>query len=279
MSTEIAIAGDMGGKLAYAKQLAASNLLPASYKNNPGNVLWAIDYGAAHGLSAVVAISLIHVIEGKPTMSALGLAGLVRRAGHRLRVESDDSRAVARIARSDDPDYWFEAVFSMADAVKAGVQGNPNWKKWPRNMMEARAIAAVARKACSEVLLGTDYIAEELGGDASADDLPSGATVSESKPAGPERWNDTGRVAFCAALGSIGLKYQDVAAWCESIGRPRPSVMGAKQRGQLMAAVAGASREKLDAWIAAQAPAAVDTEFAEPEPEPFFDTPPQVQGA
>lgn len=271
MSTELAA---IDGRMALARQLADSDMIPASYRKKPGNVMWAIAFGEAMGVAPVVAMGMVHVIEGKPSASALMLAGLVRKAGHRLRVESDDTRAVATVARSDDPEFWFKAEFSMVDAGKAGVLGNPNWKKWPRNMMEARAISAVARKACSEVLLGVDYITEELGGDPSPDDLPSGATVSESKPTGPERWSDTDRVTFCAALGNIGLKYNDVAAWCESIGRPRPSVMGAKQRGQLMAAVAGASREKLDAWIAAQAPAPVDAEFAEPEPEPFFDAPP-----
>ena len=37
-------------KLQYARALAESGLLPAAYRKNPANVLWAVEYGDMLGL-------------------------------------------------------------------------------------------------------------------------------------------------------------------------------------------------------------------------------------
>lgn len=245
MSTELATV-TMGDKLAYAQQLADSGMLPAAYRKNPSNVLWAVEYGAALGIPPVVAIGLIHVMDGKPVASATMIGGLVRKAGHRLRVESDDTRAVAKISRSDDPEYWFEATFSLADAKRAGIDRNPTWGKYPRAMMIARATTAVARMACPEVLMGVEFTAEELGGSVSVDDLPRGAVVDDA------RWGDADRVRFCAALTQLGMDYDDVAEWCESKGHPRPSEMRAKLREKVLAVLQSERRAEFDGWMASR---------------------------
>ena len=82
---------DMPAKIQYAKLLAESGLLPASYRKQPANILYAVEYGELLGLPAIAAITGIHVIEGKPSISAGLISALVRRAGHRLRVIGDDT--------------------------------------------------------------------------------------------------------------------------------------------------------------------------------------------
>ena len=279
MATELALSGgDMQGKLAYAKQLAGASMLPASYRNNPGNVLWAIEYGAALGLPAVVAIGMVHVMDGKPVASATMISGLIRRAGHKLRVTANNDRAVAVIIRSDDPGFEHRVEFTMADANRAGLSRSPTWQKYPQAMLTARAVTACARQACPEALMGVQYTAEELGGEASTDDLPSrGVVATVSLPAAePTRWADSERVTFCASLTNLSLDYDLVAEWCESLGKPRPSAMPLTQRNALLAAVAGgAGRGRFDAWVAARAPAPVDAEFSD-DAEPFMpeDAPP-----
>ena len=49
------------------------------------------------------------------------------------------------------------------------------------------------------------------------------------------KWSDRERAAFCARIGELGLDYGRVAAFSESLGRPRPSVMTAEQRRKLLA--------------------------------------------
>lgn len=152
-------------KMQYATQMAASTLLPAAYRRNPANVLVACEYGEALGFSAIQAMNLIHVIDGKPTLSAGAIGGLVRKAGHRLRVQFDRASMTARaqIIRADDPDWVFESVWTMDRARAANLVNKQVWKAYPDAMLKARAITEVARDACPEALFGVVYTAEELG--------------------------------------------------------------------------------------------------------------------
>lgn len=166
--TDLIPANDLTARMNYAQALAASSLLPASYRRQPANVLVAIEYGNALGLAPMVAIQTIHVVDGKPTASAQLIGSLVRRAGHRLRVTGDKTHAIAEIVRNDDPDYTFRAEWTVDRAAAANLLGKGVWKQYPDAMLKARAITEVARDACPEVLAGVAYTPEELGVDSPA---------------------------------------------------------------------------------------------------------------
>lgn len=158
-STNLATIGD---KLSWAAELAKSGMLPAQYRANPANLLWAIEMGQSLGLSPMQAITGIHVIEGRPTASAALIGSLARGAGHRLRVQGDDTHAIAQIWRKDDPEFCFESVWTLERAKVAGLLGKGVWRTYPAAMLQARAITEVARQACPEALSGVQYTAEEL---------------------------------------------------------------------------------------------------------------------
>ena len=63
-------AAAISAKIQYARALAESGLLPASYRKNPANVLWAMEYGEMLGLSPVATMTGVHVIDGKPTTNS-----------------------------------------------------------------------------------------------------------------------------------------------------------------------------------------------------------------
>lgn len=168
-------------RLRYAEALAQASLLPQAYRKQPANVLLAMEYGAALGLSPLHAIQGVHIIDGKPTASAQLIAALVRRAGHRLRVEGDDTRAVVEVRRSDDPDYAFRSEWTLDRAKQAGLLGKGTWKQYPAAMLKARAITEAARDACPEALAGIAYTAEELG----ADDVTATFPADQPPPAAP----------------------------------------------------------------------------------------------
>lgn len=171
--TEIAIrSASIPDKLNYAESLANSGLLPKQYFRNPANVLYAIEYGETIGITAMAAITGVHVIEGKPSASAALISGLVRRAGHKLRVTGDNQSATAQIIRADDPDYTFSFTYTIQDAHRAGLTGKGVWKSYPAAMLRARAITQVARDACEEILFGLHYTPEELGADVDAEGEP-----------------------------------------------------------------------------------------------------------
>lgn len=157
--------GILSERMRYAQALASASLLPKSYQRQPANILLAMEYGHALGLDTITAIQSVHVIDGKPTASAQLIGGLVRRAGHRLRVTGDDSHAIAEIVRKDDPDFVFRSEWTITRAQAAGLAGRGSWKTYPAAMLKARAITEVARDACPEALAGVAYTAEELGAD------------------------------------------------------------------------------------------------------------------
>lgn len=172
------------GQIELAKQLASSNLLPKQYQQRPENLLWAIQYAESLGVHPMVAVTSIHVIEGKATASAQLIGGLVRRAGHKLRVTFDRQamRATAQIIRADDPEHTFESVWDLDRARSANLANKSVWKQYPDAMLKARAITEVARDAAPESLYGVIYTPEEIGAEVSVDGEGE-MVVVEAQPA------------------------------------------------------------------------------------------------
>jgi len=136
---------------------------------SPAKVLLLAETGSMLGLHPMAALQSIHIIEGKPTLSANLLAALVRRAGHRLRVTTSGdwktgtfvARAV--LIRSDDPDFEFVVEWTKERAATAGLAGKGNWNKYPEAMCKARAITEVIREGAPDVTIVAAYTPEELG--------------------------------------------------------------------------------------------------------------------
>lgn len=168
-------------KIQYARALADSGLLPAAFRDRPANVLWAMEYADMLGLAPMVAMTGIHVIEGKPTASAGLISGLVRKARHKLRVTGDDKHAVAEITRCDDPDFTFRSEWTLERAKQAELLGKANWRKYPAAMLKARAITEAARDACEEALYGLQYTPEELGAEVDEDGVVVAEVVNDAQ--------------------------------------------------------------------------------------------------
>jgi hypothetical protein len=148
----------------YARAVSSASMLPDNYRGKPADILLAVGLGSSMGLSPAESLYRISVIKGKPTASAELIAANVRKAGHKLRVVTDDAgkRVKATIIRADDPDFAFEVVRDMAWAAQMGLDKNDNYRKQPLTMLQWRAITAVARLACPEALYGVAYTADEM---------------------------------------------------------------------------------------------------------------------
>lgn len=172
-------------KMDYARALAESGMLPAQYRRQPANLLYALEYAGSLGLHPMAAITGVHVIEGKPSASSALISALVRRAGHKLRVTGNDQEAVAQIIRADDPDWKFESRWDLDRAKRAGLLGKKVWQQYPAAMLKARAITEVARDACEEALSGMHYTPEELGANVGEDGEPMDAEVQQLRRVQP----------------------------------------------------------------------------------------------
>lgn len=172
--TEIALrnGGEIEQKIAWAKAMAPAGLLPKAYQGNPANLFLAAELADALGIDRINALTSIHVVEGKPSASADLMAALVRRAGHRLRVEVKPDAAKATLIRADDPDFEYTVVWDLRRAQAAGLASKAVWKSYPQAMLRSRAITEVIRMGASEVLVGVIYTPEELGADVDSTGTP-----------------------------------------------------------------------------------------------------------
>jgi hypothetical protein len=256
-------AASLPEKMQYAKALAASGMLPGQYRQQPANLLYALEYAESLGLHPMAAITGIHVIEGKPSASAALISALVRRAGHKLRVKGDDAKAVAQIIRADDPDFTYEVVWTLARAEQAGLARKDVWKKYPAAMLKARAITEVARDACEEALSGMHYTPEELGANVDQDGEPVAAEVQQLRRVQPgegDPWTASG-----PQQGNVTppeQEFADNAAKATDPADVREAYRQAKEAGFLAATVkVGDDSQELGAYLIARG-----QQLAEPAP-------------
>lgn len=147
-AAELATQGSLADRMRYAEALSGASLLPANFQGKPADVLLAMEWGSALGMTPMQAINSIHVINGRPGLSANALAALVRREGHRMRVVGDGTTATASIWRKDDPDFEYRVTWTIDMAKTAGLlggKGKDNWTHYPAAMLKARAQTAVVR--------------------------------------------------------------------------------------------------------------------------------------
>lgn len=156
---------------------------------NPGKILMMTETGQMLGIHPMAAITQIHIIEGKPALSAALWAALVREAGHQLRVwiegEGVNLKAVTTLVRRDDPDFTYKVEWSHADAQKANLLGKDNWKKYERSMLKARAITEIIREGAPEVGMGAAYTPEELGADVAESGEPIEMIATPNRDVAP----------------------------------------------------------------------------------------------
>lgn len=212
MTTELETSS-LPDRLAYAQALSGAKLLPEQFRGKPSDVLLAMEWGAALGMAPMQAINSIHVINGKPGLSANALAALVRREGHRMRVVGDDKTATASIWRKDDPEFEYQVTWTLDMAKRAGLlTGKDNWSKYPGAMLKARAQTAVVRDACPELIIG-------LPGDDDTDqpDWHTPATTTTVTV-------DQGEPEPAAAMASDS-DYQAIAAKAAGLGIEGPDAL------------------------------------------------------
>ncbi len=148
-----------------ATMLVRSGFLPESV-NTPEKAIAIAMKGQEIGMPMMQAYSQIHVIKGKPTLSAEGINSLIRRncPGAKLEfLERTEEQCIIKATRPLEAPAMFS--FTMADAKRAGITNNPSWTKYPRQMLFARCISEVGRTMFPDCLSGISYVPEELGAD------------------------------------------------------------------------------------------------------------------
>lgn len=166
--------------LELAENFIESGFLPTSI-TKPAQALAIMLTGRELGLAPMLALRSLHVIEGKPGMSAELILARFRQAGGKYRwVEKTDQCATIQAVAPGNPIEWVETFsFSIEEAERAGVTDKKNWKRYPAAMLRARAASLMVRAIAPEVSAGL-YDPDELG----AETTESGEVVwPEPEPA------------------------------------------------------------------------------------------------
>lgn len=157
---------DASEAMTIAAQLVASRLLPAGIQT-PEAAFAIIATGRELGLTMMQALRSIHIIKGKPTLSADLILALVKRSAVCKRFQLvNTTHEIATYATHRDGEDATEMSFTIQQAQRACLIGNENWKKYPEAMLRARCIAALARAVYPDVVLGiyeTDEMVESAG--------------------------------------------------------------------------------------------------------------------
>jgi len=120
--------------------------------------------GAELGLPPFASMTGIHIIKGKPVMGANVQATLVK----------NDPRYDYRVVVCDNKEClidWYEngakvgeSSFTISEAQSAGLVSKDNWKKYPSDMLFARAISRGAKRHAPGVFGGAPvYTPDEMG--------------------------------------------------------------------------------------------------------------------
>lgn len=180
---------DLKELMTYCKIIIQSSLCPRHIKT-PADAMFIIQRGAELGLSAVSSLQNLIVIQGKVTMPAATAVGIAKASPEceyfrRIKTTLEGSMWETKRKGSEPVRY----AFTQEDAKTAGLWGSGTWKKYPKNLLDARASMNLARLEYQDILAGV-YTPEEMesvaGEPQSAPVGPDGAEMDEAADLLPE---------------------------------------------------------------------------------------------
>lgn len=151
-----------------AKAMAASGFFQDS--RQAAQALVKVLAGQELGFGPFASMTGVSVIQGKPVVGANLMAAAVKKTGkYNYRViEMSDKAVELEFYEAGKPAG--KSLFTMEDAQSAGLTGKDNWRKWPRNMLFARALSNGVRWYAPDIFNGAAvYTPDEMGAVEDAD--------------------------------------------------------------------------------------------------------------
>ena len=101
-----------------------------------------------------------HIINGKPSLKSDAMLARFQQAGGRVEWH-EYAHDVVSGTFTHPQGASLKVTWTTKDAERAGLTGNPTWKKFPRQMLRARCISEAVRSIFPAVLSGC-YAPEEV---------------------------------------------------------------------------------------------------------------------
>lgn len=157
----------LGEMMAIAEMLAKSTIVPQQYMNRPENILLALDMSNRMGISPLVIMQQLYIIQGKPSWSGQFVATIVQTNPRFKDVElvyvgeeGKDSFGAYVKAIDAETGKTLKGTtvdIAMAKAEKWGLK----WKTMASQMLGYRAYTFFGRMYCPAELMGL-YTTDEV---------------------------------------------------------------------------------------------------------------------
>ncbi|HAC90923.1 MAG TPA: hypothetical protein DCF63_09865, partial [Planctomycetaceae bacterium] len=107
----------------------------------------------AEGLHPATAVRDYHIISGKPALKADAMLARFQQAGGKVKwISYTAERCCAEFSHPAGGTVEIDWTIQMAKA--AGLDRNPTWKQYPRQMLKARCISEGVRTVFPAVSIG-----------------------------------------------------------------------------------------------------------------------------
>ena len=147
---------------------------------NKSQAVMKILAGQEMGMGVFASLSNIHIIQDKPVIGANMMAAAVKASPkYDYKVQQFDNSECYLVFFEKSNGAWIESGdsrFTMEDAAKAGLLdkknkdgSDNNWKKYPKNMLFARAISNGVKWYCPDLFSGNTVYTEDELTDSAAD--------------------------------------------------------------------------------------------------------------
>lgn len=145
-----------------AQGIADTEFVPKGLRGKPYSVAACVLSGREIGIGPMESLAKIHMVDGRPSLSSELMRSLVLRAGHMIEFTHLTDQVCTIRGRRNGSSEWTELSWTMKDAQRIGVAGKDTWKKYPRQMLSARATSELCRLMFPDALGGISYTPEEI---------------------------------------------------------------------------------------------------------------------
>lgn len=154
----------LGQLMEMANTISKSTIVPPTYQNRPENCLIALDMATRMGVSPMMVMQNLYVVQGKPSWSGTAVASMLRNCGQFRDVE-------VNYVGQENSDNW-GCYISAKNAkngklIKGGTvtigvakaegwynKAGSKWKTMPAQMLAYRAYAWFGRVHAPELMMG-----------------------------------------------------------------------------------------------------------------------------
>ena len=150
------------------QMLAESPTVPRHLKGKPQDIVATILNGRELGLQPMESINNLYMVNGKISLSGKTMLGLIRKAGHRPKLDITTKGTTIecyRLIEDGTQELQGTVSFDEADVKTAKMSKKDTYIEYPQMMMAWRAVSMAARFFYSDCITAVSYTPEEVGMD------------------------------------------------------------------------------------------------------------------